>query len=624
MLEINPVSAAGVGNASAGSFTYIKGTYSSYTQAAVLTSTSNGQQTGIIKAYDDGINLYIWVYTWAKPYLGYGEKVASTPSLGVAGMGSDGLSINLNGIIPTTLGGGQYNWKVDSSAVKDPEIDSPSYDISAVSGALAPGGILSGPDVFIATIPIDSQTTFNVALFMHHSPPKTPLPNPSEITTQLYIDTNTPTNLINLGQSVIDTATATSTSSSTSNPVTYAAQAGGAHGTGGNLKVHYPTTTAGDLVLLQIMIRDTSTAPTLPIGSGFTLLFGPDSSGTGRQWVYYKFATGPSSGDLTITFAGTALKLARMYTFRNVATSSFIESSSFGFDAGSKTILAQPVTTSGAGRLAVSLIFDTSDGSLAAFTGESGGDWKEPTGEFHSGDGLKGGLQLQVATMASAGMISGGSAAAGKSASWGERAFALIPLGSVPIYPTGTVDFQVLPPSGTWVTYDTETLSSGSATSTSYTPLVVGDYFFRAVYSGDANNLPSTSGDNDEPLTVVSLANIVTTLSVEPVPWYCPIYDTAVVTPSDLTGYVWWEVDIAQPQIAYDSGFQTCVYLGTNTRIEVPLVNGVAMMTWPRLVGPDFYGPATYTFIAHFVPSDPTMPELVADPEVVNIPAWHY
>ena len=61
--------AGGVGNASSASFTYAKG-YSSYTDITSLKSTSNSEVTGIVKAYDDGTYLYLWVYTWAKPYLG--------------------------------------------------------------------------------------------------------------------------------------------------------------------------------------------------------------------------------------------------------------------------------------------------------------------------------------------------------------------------------------------------------------------------------------------------------------------------------------------------------------------------------------------------------------------------
>ena len=249
------------------------------------------------------------------------------------------------------------------------------------------------------------------------------------------------------------------------------------------------------------MIRDTTTAPILPGGSGFTLLFGPDSSGTGRQWLYYKFATGSESGSLALTVAGSQLKLGRMYTFRNVASSSFTEDGGFGFDSSSSTtVLAHSVTTTGPNRLAVSFVFDTLDGSIADFTGESGGDWTEATGEYKASDDGKGGIQLQTETMTSAGTISGGSSTLGHAASWGVRAFALI--STIAGYPTGNVEFQVLPPGGSWTTFDTEALLSGSATSASYTPGGPGVYYFRAIYLGDANHIGSQSGDTDEPLLV--------------------------------------------------------------------------------------------------------------------------
>ena len=59
---------------------------------------------------------------------------------------------------------------------------------------------------------------------------------------------------------------------------------------------------------------------------------------------------------------------------------------------------------------------------------------------------------------------------------------------------TGSVQFQVeIPGSSTWNTFDTRTLSSGSATSKSYTLSNVGVYNFQAVYSGDCQYSGSTS-----------------------------------------------------------------------------------------------------------------------------------
>jgi hypothetical protein len=172
-------------------------------------------------------------------------------------------------------------------------------------------------------------------------------------------------------------------------------------------------------------VRDTSTTPTTP--TGFTLLYGPDAtSGSGRQWIYYKFSTGSETGSLTVTIGGSTAKLARMYSFRNVALSSFTEGGSFGTSDGT-TISARSVTTTGPSRLVVSFVFVTNNNAIGPFTGETGGDWIEPIAEFTSTAGNGGCIQLQTATMASAGTISGGSLTISSSERLGVRAFALIP-----------------------------------------------------------------------------------------------------------------------------------------------------------------------------------------------------
>jgi hypothetical protein len=72
-------------------------------------------------------------------------------------------------------------------------------------------------------------------------------------------------------------------------------------------------------------------------------------------------------------------------------------------------------------------------------------------------------------------------------------------LGGVFPYPSGTVTFYV-----NGVIFDTKSLNStGGATSDSYTPLAAGDYYFKAVYSGDSNYLGSESNPADEHLVVV-------------------------------------------------------------------------------------------------------------------------
>jgi PKD repeat protein len=230
-----------------------------------------------------------------------------------------------------------------------------------------------------------------------------------------------------------------------SSQVTYVA-AGTASGTTGNPTPAYPAgLQANDLILLQVTVRDTSTTPTTP--AGFTLLYDPDSTGTGRQWIYYRFSNGTETGTITVTIGGGACKIARMYAFRNVALSSFTEGASFGSETG-RRIYAQDVTTTDARRLAVSFVFVNDNNSVGSFTGETGGDWVEAVAEFRTNAGSDGTVQLQTATMASAGTISGGSYRMRQSDPWGVRAFALIPVTdtvaeqAVILWRTHSIDYE--------------------------------------------------------------------------------------------------------------------------------------------------------------------------------------
>jgi hypothetical protein len=83
-----------------------------------------------------------------------------------------------------------------------------------------------------------------------------------------------------------------------------------------------------------------------------------------------------------------------------------------------------------------------------------------------------------------------------------------------------------------------KTLSSGSATSDSYTPSAAGTYYFRAVYAGDSNYLGSQSGDAAEPLTVNKASSTTSTvLSGGTITLGGSVTDTATVT-AGATGQV--------------------------------------------------------------------------------------
>jgi hypothetical protein len=85
---------------------------------------------------------------------------------------------------------------------------------------------------------------------------------------------------------------------------------------------------------------------------------------------------------------------------------------------------------------------------------------------------------------------------------------------SSPNNPTGTVTFNLYnnaTGTGTPLFTDTETLSSGSATSKGYTAVTVGTDYWVDTYNGDPNNLTVTSGLTAEPVTISPASPTLTT-----------------------------------------------------------------------------------------------------------------
>jgi hypothetical protein len=190
--QLTPEVLAGkVGDKGAASFTYDLGTYSDYYNIANI--TDGGAEMGSISIYDDGVYIYIWVGVWSKPYLAYGELdrdgdgVIDAKKYEVKNSGfmkgdknkdgeidkhdlkSDGVTIEGLGDPHGSEDSG-YRWYVDSKVddspkkYRDPEIDVPSWtDV----------GMLEGPIVYIATIPIPSgETSFSIDIEVHASPPE--------------------------------------------------------------------------------------------------------------------------------------------------------------------------------------------------------------------------------------------------------------------------------------------------------------------------------------------------------------------------------------------------------------------------------------------------------------------
>lgn len=257
--------------------------------------------------------------------------------------------------------------------------------------------------------------------------------------------------------------------------VTYVS-AGTGSGIAGDPTPAYPAgLETNDLILLQVTVRSTTATVTTP--AGFAPLYGPDSSGTGRQWIYYKFATGTESGTITVDQSGATCAIGRMYAFRNVALSSFTEGGGFGTGAVA-TISAQAVTTTNVKRLAVSFVFVNDNNAVGSFTGETGGDWTEAVAQFTTTSGSDGCVQLQTATMASAGTITGGSYTMSAADPWGVRAFALIPIdpdeNAVVLWRYGGADYE-----GTAITisrtaFTEYSASLGALTKSQITELEVG------------------------------------------------------------------------------------------------------------------------------------------------------
>ena len=231
-----------------------------------------------------------------------------------------------------------------------------------------------------------------------------------------------------------DVMTIQEANNAVTNQVTYQAAGAGAATTGDPTPGYPAGLVANDLILLQVTVRDTSSTVTTP--TGFNLLYGPDSTGTGRQWIYYRFSTGTESGTITVDQSGATCCIGRMYSFRNVSLSNFTESGGFGSGSDS-SIEMQAVTTTGAKSLAVSFVFENDDNTLSDSAGESGGDWTEAILEYTTTQGSDGGVQLQNATMASAGTITGGTTTMGAVDPWGVRAFAL-----KPTYINYSIDFE--------------------------------------------------------------------------------------------------------------------------------------------------------------------------------------
>ena len=131
--------------------------------------------------------------------------------------------------------------------------------------------------------------------------------------------------------------------------------------------------------------------------------------------------------------AGGGDVFARLYEFSGVAAGTTVatvfenSTATYGENASTGTTISDvDVVTMGSDRLALQFIFTDANTALAAFAGETGGDWAEPLAEFASATGTAGTIGLQTASKAAAGTVGGGTITV-SSCGWGIISTALIP-----------------------------------------------------------------------------------------------------------------------------------------------------------------------------------------------------
>lgn len=196
-----------------------------------------------------------------------------------------------------------------------------------------------------------------------------------------------------------------------------------------SIDVPYPSgILAGNLLVLHHVARDSVNTPAENIPSGWSsLAFAAVDIGLSWSFTYYKVATGSESGNLTITTdANDTCNAARMYCFKYTrASGTPYEGLATGADNTADIILDQTsVTTLSENRLCVHIAGAHNNTTVAAFTGETGGNFTEPVAEYSATGGT---LQIQTAQMVVAGTISGGTAAIGTSSKDTRVAMALLP-----------------------------------------------------------------------------------------------------------------------------------------------------------------------------------------------------
>lgn len=159
---------------------------------------------------------------------------------------------------------------------------------------------------------------------------------------------------------------------------------------------------------------------------------------TARHHVWIGRTTS-ASGAMVITGTNTGGDdvYVRVYLFSGVSAATSlarvienVTRGSTGVSAGtSATASDAAVTTLGPDRLVLNLLAIDDDNPVGPFSGQTGGTWAEATAEYATQSGTDGCIQIQTATLATAGTIDGGTASITDVDNWGVVGFALLPTG---------------------------------------------------------------------------------------------------------------------------------------------------------------------------------------------------
>lgn len=173
--------------------------------------------------------------------------------------------------------------------------------------------------------------------------------------------------------------------------------------------------TTGDVVFLHLWSRTNGILPAAI--SGWFVLEADYAGGSRDSVVFYRIVDGTETTQTVLLSGSPNCVMGRSYAWRGVSGFSADGTNSVANKTNAASVsnaYAMPsITTATANRVAI--FFGAADGdvAIAASTGETGGDWVEPVGEFRTSVGSDSTIFCQTADLASATTISGGSVSIG-------------------------------------------------------------------------------------------------------------------------------------------------------------------------------------------------------------------